>query len=59
MPSLNCHECPNWDSETMETYYDCDAAYECAECGNPFMDEEDDPAFEWEEDEAEGRAIII
>lgn len=52
MPSLNCHECPHWNPETMDCYLDCDDAYECCYSGNPYMDdEEDDPAFTmWNEE---------
>ena len=38
MKSLNCHECPHWDSETMDTYYDCDDVWECLKVGNPYVD---------------------
>lgn len=41
MPSLNCYECPHWDSETMDCYLDCEDAYECCYYGNPYMDDEE------------------
>lgn len=53
--SLNCSQCPHRQPD-WETYYDCDACYECAMDGNPYMPDEDE---ENETDEADGRAIII